>query len=114
LLSAWCAAAAVVASIASSATPADAHYDRPYRACVVAEHGAWLHTHRCRGYGGYGYGYGYNEGYGCWEPVHRGRAFRVERQAGGYLLVWNLEQRGWAELYALSLAPQAFCRAAGI
>lgn len=79
-------------------TSAYAH-DRPpyYQACVTAKFHTWLHRcDRCR------------------EPVNRGRAFRVERQHGGHLLVWNLEMHGWMRLGALTLAPQSYCYAAGI
>lgn len=87
-----------VASAAAASTSAHAHYRPPYfQACVAAKFHTWLF--RCEG---------------CREPVNRGRAFRVERQHGGHLLVWNLEMHGWVHLAALNLAPQSYCRAAGI
>jgi hypothetical protein len=101
LLLASCAAALTAASIVASATPADAHHRRHYRACVTAEHGAWLHPHWC---------YGYH----CWEPVSPGRAFRVKRQRGPHLLVWNQTMIGWVNHDYLSIATQDYCRAAGI
>jgi hypothetical protein len=95
-------AALAIASIAASAAFAHAHSYRPYyRACVTADHGAWLYAPHCHRYR-------------CWVPVHSGRAFRVVRQTGGYLLVRNLEMRGWVELNSLHIAPQEYCRAAGI
>lgn len=95
------AAALTIASIAASAPSVHA---RPYyRACVTADYGAWLHRHRC-----------YGSRYRCLKPVRSGRAFRVLRQENGYLLVRNLQMRGWIELNSLRIAPQASCRAAGI
>ena len=88
----------LAAAAAAASTSAHAHYWPPYyQACVTARHHTWLY--RC---------------YGCREPVNRGRAFRVERQHGGHLLVWNLEMHGWMPLGTLGLAPQSHCRAAGI
>jgi hypothetical protein len=88
----------------SLAAPAEAEsYRRHYRACVTADHGAWLYAYRC-----------YRQGRHCWRPVRTGRAFRVVRQQGGYLLVRNLHSRGWIELNSVRFAPQAYCRAAGM
>ncbi len=103
LLLALGAAALMIAPIAGTASSsAHAHsYRAPYRACVTADQGAWLYAHRCHHHR-------------CWVPVYSGRAFRVERQVGGYLLVQNLEARGWVELNSLRIAPQTYCRAAGI
>jgi hypothetical protein len=100
------AAALTIASVAASAAPAYAEYeyDRvPYRACVAAGYGAWLFVYRC-----------YGRHNRCVLPVRSGLAFRVERQKGGYLLVHNLQTRGWIELSSLRLVPQAYCRAAGL
>lgn len=91
-----------VAATALSVAPAHAHR-APYRACLVAHSGAWLYTDWC-----------HHHRHRCRVPIPWGRAFRVERQSGAYLRVWNLEASGWVELGALTLAPQAYCRAAGI
>jgi hypothetical protein len=80
----------------------DGHHGH-HRACVTAAHGAWLFPYRC-----------YHRGRHCWRPVRNGRAFRVVRQEGGYLLVRNLQSRGWIELNSVRFAPQTYCRAAGI
>jgi hypothetical protein len=101
--------AAVLAIGSVAVSTAHAHSDRPYyyyRACVTADYGAWLYASRCD-----------REDYypdSCWVSVNPGRAFRVERQRGGYLRVRNLETRGWVELNSLRIAPQAYCRAAGL
>jgi hypothetical protein len=112
------AAALTIGSMTLVAAPshAQSHYGHHhYRACVTADHGAWLFAQRCHRHG---YGYGDGDGYGhrrhCWRPVHSGRAFRVVRQSGGYLLVRNLQARGWIELNSLRVAPQEYCQAAGI
>jgi hypothetical protein len=105
LFARW-AAALTIASVAASAAPAYAEYeyDRvPYRACVAADYGAWLFVSRCHSY--------HNR---CMLPVRSGLAFRVERQNGGYLLVHNMQMRGWIELNSLRIVPQAYCRAAGL
>lgn len=87
----------------SLALPSQAQsHDGRHRACVTADHGAWLYADRCY------------RGHHCWRPVRYGRAFRVLRQQGGYLLVRNLQSRGWVELHSVRFAPKAFCRAAGI
>jgi hypothetical protein len=99
------AAALMIGATALVAAPAGAdsrHHH--YRACVTAAHGAWLFPFRCH----------HGHGYRCAQPVRHGRAFRVTRQKGGYLLVRNLQARGWIELNSVHIAPQAFCRAAGI
>ena len=97
LLLALLAPTLTAASAAAISTPAHAHYRVPYHACVVANSSTWLR--RC---------------HGCGERVYKGRAFRVGRQHGEYLEVWNLETQGWVRFWALSPAPQAYCRAAGI
>jgi hypothetical protein len=84
--------------LAASFTPAHAYYGVPYHGCVVVNSSTWLRTcYDCR-----------------WERVYKGRAFRVERQRGEYLQVWNLESEGWVRFWALSPAPHSYCRAAGI
>jgi hypothetical protein len=94
--------ALAIGSISPVAAPAHAHsYHGRYWACVTARPDAWLHLYGCRHHW-------------CLVPVDRGRAFRVERQRGDYLLVRNLEIHGWIELDLLRFAPQAYCRAAGI
>jgi hypothetical protein len=95
------AAALTIGSMISVAAPVHAETD--YQACVTVDHGAWLYAYRC-----------YRQSRHCWMPVHTGRAFRVVRQSGGYLLVRNLQARGWIELNSIRFAPQAYCRAAGI
>jgi hypothetical protein len=97
LLAALCATAMTAVLVPLSAAHAHAHY----YACVEAHLGAWLHFQRCNG---------------CWdrEWVHPGRAFRVDWQSDGYLLVWNRDAKGWIKHYRLRIAPQAYCRAAGI
>jgi hypothetical protein len=89
-----------------TATSVQAEHDHiPYRACVTAEHGAWLFAYRCY----------YHHHHRCMRPVRSGLAFRVIGQKGGYLLVRNnLRGRGWIELNSVRFAPQAYCRAAGI
>jgi hypothetical protein len=109
------AAALTIGAITLVAAPshAQSHYDHRhhYRACVTTDHGAWLFAVACHGYG-HGDGYGHRRH--CWRPVHTGRAFRVVRQSGGYLLVRNLHARGWIELNSLRVAPQEYCQAAGL
>jgi hypothetical protein len=95
------AAALMIGSLSLVAGPAQAHSRN--RPCVTADHGAWLFAYRC-----------YRQDRHCWMPVRSGRAFRVVRQEGGYLLVRNLRRRGWIELNSVRFAPQAYCRAAGI
>jgi hypothetical protein len=103
------AAAVAIGLVAISAANADSyhrhhqHHQQYYRACVTADYGVWLY--RCpRG----------EYPASCWVPVQSGRAFRVERQQGGYLLVRNHSARGWIELNSLRIAPQEYCRAAGL
>jgi hypothetical protein len=98
---------AVLLAGAAAIAPASAggeSDDDDYRACVTAARGAWLFKVRCY-HGNY---------FRCARPVHRGRAFRVLDQNGGYLLVRNLQARGWIELNSVRFAPQSYCRAAGI
>jgi hypothetical protein len=94
-------AAALVTGSLSLAAPTQA--ESRYRACVTADYGAWLYAQTC-----------YHKRRHCWRPVRTGRAFRVVRQQGGYLLVRNLQSRGWIELNSVRFAPQAYCRAAGL
>jgi hypothetical protein len=95
-----------VAATALSIAPAHAH-PMSHEVCYVARPGTWLypawchrhhlrHHHRCR------------------VAVRWGRAFRVDWQSGAYLWARNLEVSGWVYVWALSPAPQAYCRAAGI
>jgi hypothetical protein len=99
------AAALVIGATAFVATPSRAESDDDqYQACITAARGAWLFPVRCH----------HDYGHRCARPVHHGRAFRVLRQKGGYLLVRNLQARGWIELNSVRFAPQAYCRAAGI
>ena len=91
----------MIGSLSLVAGPAQAHSRN--RPCVTADHGAWLFAYRC-----------YRQGRHCWRPVRSGRAFRVLRQEGGYLLVRNLQARGWIELNSVRFAPLEYCRAAGI
>ena len=99
------AAALIFGATTLVAAPARAESrHHPYRACITAADGAWLFPLRCH----------HGRGYRCAQPVRHGRAFRVTSQKGGYLLVRNLQARGWIELNSVRLAPQAFCRAAGI
>ncbi|MFZ1102641.1 MAG: hypothetical protein WAN86_07345 [Hyphomicrobiaceae bacterium] len=91
----------MIGSLSWVAGPAQAH--SRHRACVTADHGAWLFADRC-----------HRRSRHCWKPARKGRAFRVLRQEGGYLLVRNLQARGWIELHSVRFAPWAYCRAAGI
>jgi hypothetical protein len=91
----------MIGSLSPVGGPAQAH--SRLKACITADHGAWLFIDRC-----------YRERHRCWRSVRKGRAFRVLRQEGGYLLVRNLRRRGWIELNSVRFAPQAYCRAAGI
>lgn len=95
------AAALMIGSLSLVAGSAQAH--NRHRACVTADHGAWLFAERC-----------YRHRHRCWRPAHHGRAFRVLRQEGGYLLVRNHQARGWIELNSVRFAPLEYCRAAGI
>jgi hypothetical protein len=98
-------AALLLGAGAIAAAPANAESDDDhYRACITAARGAWLFRMRCY----------HDNYYHCARPVHRGRAFRVLGQKGGYLLVRNLQARGWIELNSVRFAPQSYCRAAGI
>jgi hypothetical protein len=110
LFLAACATVMAVASVTVSAPQARAHerWQRSYATCVVAERGARLYPL-------------YNDDCGdccCQRPhprwVRPGRAFRVERQEGGYLEVWTLGARGWIDSSCVHIAHEAFCRAAGI
>jgi hypothetical protein len=92
----------MIGSLSLVAGPAQAH--SRYRACVTADHGAWVFADRCYR----------QDRRRCWRPVRRGWAFRVLRQEGGYLLVRNRQARGWIELHSVRFAPLVYCRAAGI
>jgi hypothetical protein len=101
-----CTLALYAASLGWSTMPALA-YDRAYHGmCVVAEPGARLfplYSNRCDD---------------CWRPgprwVRPGRAFRVDRQAGGFLKVWHLQGRGWLEHRCARIVHEELCVAAGI
>jgi hypothetical protein len=94
----------LISAGAASAHDEDDHF--PYRACITAKHGAWMFAMTC---------HHEHHHHHCMRPVHRGLAFRVVGQKGGYLLVRNkLTGRGWIELNSVRFAPQAYCRAAGI
>ena len=97
LLVALLTATQAAAWIAAVPTSAHAHYRPLHQACVTAKYRTWLY--RC---------------HGCREPVYRGRAFRVDGQAGGQLRVRNGEMWGWVHLRAMDLADEDYCRAAGI
>lgn len=101
--------AAALAILSTTAGAASAHDEDvhipPYRACITTEHGAWLFAETCRHY---------HHHHHCMRPVRSGLAFRVVGQKGGYLLVRNWRRRGWIELNSVRIAPQAYCRAAGL
>lgn len=80
-------------------TPANAHSPRPYRACVVTKYDTslwWCPSYHCHAWIGWG------------------RAFRIDWQSRSRVWVRNLEVRGWIDRYALRLADERLCRAAGI
>jgi hypothetical protein len=98
-------AAACVISIAPTASAGHDYYG----ACVLAERGARLYSL---------YANRWCDDCCCrrpaWRHVRAGRAFRVEDQQGGYVLVSHREARGWIPYRHVRFAHEAFCRAAGM